>query len=74
LTLTTTAAGRFCECVAANLFATNCAADDVSEFRWFAMDELPGAEQIAFEHEKAVLRFERKEEEFINTDKSWVRI
>jgi len=31
------------------------AADDVSEFRWFAMDELPDAERIAFEHERAVL-------------------
>lgn len=29
------------------------AADDVSEFRWFALDEL--AEQMAFEHEKTVL-------------------
>jgi ADP-ribose pyrophosphatase YjhB (NUDIX family) len=29
--------------------------DDVSEFCWFAMDELPDAEQIAFEHERAVL-------------------
>lgn len=33
-----------------------CAADDVSEFDWFAMDALPDAEEIAFEHERCVLR------------------
>lgn len=31
------------------------AADDLREFHWSAMDELPDAEQIAFEHERCVL-------------------
>lgn len=36
------------------------AADDVSEFHWFAMDELPDAKRIAFEHERVVLTDLRK--------------
>jgi len=32
------------------------AADDVSEYRWFALNQLPDANDIAFEHAKYVLR------------------
>jgi ADP-ribose pyrophosphatase YjhB (NUDIX family) len=36
------------------------AADDVSEYCWFTMDEMPDAERIAFEHGQVVLRDLRK--------------
>ncbi len=31
------------------------AADDVNEYRWFALDQLPAASQIAFDHANRVL-------------------